>query len=291
MESDHLRGRRVAGFVGVEAAVDFVAAGEQSGEPEGIGADAGGGEAEGIRVHLVVADRIDGRLAEDELPRSRIAQPEESQVFAGAGRHPPPDARAGASQFGADRPIGLSCHQQEDGIGSAIGVQLAGLNQRLQQGAGKTTALHEILADAVQLAVAGDGQPQGAAAFRNGGRVGRSRRWALADDESAGAQMLFQPGHRRADIDLGQVHHQVDRSAAAVVRMPGGELGTGDRQRASFGVPFGSVVRVADRARTANTVASGIWRTASARRRNSSKFLTRRLPAVGSAGASGYGRS
>ena len=182
------------------------------------------------------------------MPGSRVAQPEESQVFAGAGRHPPPEARAGATQFSAERPVGLSCQQQEDGIGSVIGVQLSGLNQRLQQVAGKTTALLEIVADAVQLAVVGDGQAQGAAAFRNGGRVGRSRRGARPDDESAGPQMLFQPGHRRADIDLGQVHHQIDRSAAAVVRMPGSELGTGDRQGASLGVPFGSVVWVADRA-------------------------------------------
>ncbi len=69
----------------------------------------------------------------------------------------------------------------------------------------------------------------------------------MSDGESAGCQVPFQPLDSRADVDLGQVHHQVDRSATAMARMPGGELGTGDRQRASFGVPFGPVVPVADR--------------------------------------------
>jgi hypothetical protein len=66
------------------------------------------------------------------LPGSRGAEPEESDLLAGAGCHPAPDARAGAAQFGANGSVGLASHQQEDGIASAVGVQLAGLNQRLQ---------------------------------------------------------------------------------------------------------------------------------------------------------------
>jgi len=97
MQSDHPVGRRIAGFVGVEAAVDFVAAGNQCGEPGRIGSNAGGGEAEAIRMHLAVADRIDGGLAEDDLPGGRGAKPEEPPVFARAGRHPAPDARPGAT--------------------------------------------------------------------------------------------------------------------------------------------------------------------------------------------------
>ena len=55
------------------------------------------------------------------------------QVLAGARRHPAPDPRPGAAEFRADRPLGLSGHQEEDGIAPAVRVQLAGLNERLDE--------------------------------------------------------------------------------------------------------------------------------------------------------------
>jgi hypothetical protein len=61
-----------------------------------------------FRIQLVATDRIDGRLAEDDLLRTGIADPEESQVLAGAGCHPTPDTRAGPAEFGTDRPAVLS---------------------------------------------------------------------------------------------------------------------------------------------------------------------------------------
>jgi len=168
--------RVVAGFVSVEAAVDFVAAGDQCGEPGRIGSHTGGGQAEAIRVHLVIADRIDGRLAEDELPGSRSTKPEEPRVFARAGRYPSPDVRSRAAEFGTDWPLRFSGHQQEDRVATAVGVELAGFNQPFQHGVGETATLCEIPADADQLSLVGHGQPQWAAALGNRtwpARIGR----------------------------------------------------------------------------------------------------------------------
>ena len=80
------------------------------------------------------------------------------------------------------------------------------------------------------------------------GCFARSVRGGFAAGRRAGRQVVFEPGHRRAEVDAGQVHHQVDRPAAALAPLPVHELGAGDRQRALFGVPFVPVVPIADRA-------------------------------------------
>src|SRR5271166_489246 len=60
--------------------------------------------------------------------------------------------------------------------------------------------------------------------------------------------MFFQPDQRRAEVDAGQVHHQVDRPTAAPTCVPIHELGARYRQRAPFRVPFASVAPVPHRA-------------------------------------------
>ena len=76
VESDHLAGGVVAGFVGVEAAVDLVAASDQSLEPTWIGSRAGSRDTDAIGIHGGAAEGVDGRLAENDAARSRDADPE-----------------------------------------------------------------------------------------------------------------------------------------------------------------------------------------------------------------------
>jgi len=60
VESDHLAGCVVAGFVGVEAAVDPIAAIDESLEPAWIGSRAGSGDADAIGIDGGAADGVDG---------------------------------------------------------------------------------------------------------------------------------------------------------------------------------------------------------------------------------------
>ena len=60
----------------------------------------------------------------------------------------------------------------------------------------------------------------------------------------AGAKLLFQPGNRRADIHATDVHHQVDRPAAAGISLPMRELGPRDRKRVLAQVPLGFVAPI-----------------------------------------------
>ena len=192
--------------------------------------------------------RVNRRLAEDDFPGTRGTDPEVSQVLARAGGHPAPDPRPGATQFRAHRPLNLSGHQQEDRIAPAVRVQLAGLNERLDDRHGKATASREILTYPVQQAIIGDGSPQRAGLFSSRGLSARIVRDGFAAGERAGRQVLLEPAHCRAEVNVGQVHHQVDRPAATLGLVPVHELGARDRQRALFGVPFTPVVPIAYRA-------------------------------------------
>ena len=158
MEGHHAGGCGVAGAVRVEATEDVVAAGKQAVEPGRIGANARGGDADSLRMDLEATHRIDRRLAEDDFPGTRGTDPEVSQVLAGAGGHPAPGPRPGTTQFRAHRPLGLSGHQQKDRICPAVCIQLARLHEWFDERYGKTTALREILANAAELAIVGDGQ-------------------------------------------------------------------------------------------------------------------------------------
>ena len=61
-----------------------------------------------------------------------------------------PGANGGPPQFGADRLIFFS-KQQENGIGSVIGVECAGLDERLDQGQRKVTLTDEVAPDPPEL--------------------------------------------------------------------------------------------------------------------------------------------
>ena len=89
-------------------------------------------------------------------------------------------------------------------------------NERLDERCRKTTASREILAYSAQQAIVGDGQPQPAGPFSSRGFPARNARGGFAAGQRAGRQVLLQPDHRRAEVDAGQVHHQVDRPAAAL---------------------------------------------------------------------------
>src|SRR3972149_4096605 len=90
-------GARFPRVVGVEAAVDCVAARDQRAEPSGIGSNARSRDADASRMHLEATDRIDGRFTEHDVLRPVGADPEVSAVFAGTRGHPTPDPRPGGS--------------------------------------------------------------------------------------------------------------------------------------------------------------------------------------------------
>ena len=50
----------------------------------------------------------------------------------------------GATQFGTDRSVGLAGQQQEDGVATAVSIELAGLNEPFQQRVGKPCLAAEI---------------------------------------------------------------------------------------------------------------------------------------------------
>jgi hypothetical protein len=150
VEGEHSGRGGVAGVVGVEATEDGVAAGDQNGQPGRVGPHAGGGDADPLRVDLEATDGIDGGFAEHDFAGGAGADPEVSQVFVAAGRHASPDSRSGPPQFRPDGSLGLSGHQDEDGIGVTVRVQLARLQQRLQQRGAQPPTAREVLTDAGQ---------------------------------------------------------------------------------------------------------------------------------------------
>jgi hypothetical protein len=56
--------------------------------------------------------------------------------------------------------------------------------------------------------------------------------------------MLLEPRDRGVGLHVPQVHHQVDRPAAASLEMPVEELGAGDRKRTAVGAPLMPVASI-----------------------------------------------
>ena len=133
-------------------------AGKQAVEPGRVGANARGGDADSPRMHLETTHRVDRGLTEDDFPGTPLTDPEVSQVLAGAGRHPAPDLRPGAARVPHDRPLNLAGHQQKDRIAPAVCVELARLNERINERDCETTAARGILAYAAEQTGVGDGQ-------------------------------------------------------------------------------------------------------------------------------------
>ncbi len=64
-------------------------------------------------------------------------------ILPGARRQAPPAQRSGAAQFGAHGLV-FFAGQEEDGIGTAIGIELSGCNERLNQRPGDGALLEEV---------------------------------------------------------------------------------------------------------------------------------------------------
>jgi hypothetical protein len=96
-------------------------------------------------------DGVDGRLTKDDGLDRGDRHEEEPVVFPGSRGHPPPWRLIGSSEFGADRGI-LIPQEQEDGIGSVIGVKAAAMDERVDGGGRKATVMKEVMSDAAKLA-------------------------------------------------------------------------------------------------------------------------------------------
>ena len=84
MKSDQGLGDGVACGIGIEAAVDLAALGEQRRQPAWVGSGAGGGEATVLGVEGEATEGIDGRLTEDEGGPRGGRNGEVAEVFLGA---------------------------------------------------------------------------------------------------------------------------------------------------------------------------------------------------------------
>ena len=125
---DHGGGHGIAGGVGVEAAVNLRGLADQWGEPGRIRSGAGSGEAAMPGMKQSAAEGVDGGFAKDEGGECGAGYGEEAVVFAGAGRHAPPLLNGGAAQFCANGDLVFAA-EQEDGIGAAVSVEVAGTDE------------------------------------------------------------------------------------------------------------------------------------------------------------------
>ena len=153
MEGDHGLGHGFAGVIGVEAAEKRLSLGEQIWEPGWIGACTGGGEAVCGGKQGVTTEGIDGGLAQD-AGFERCVWPwlaagrdgEGAEVLAGAWGHAAPREGADAAQFGTDG-LAVGVTEEEDGVGSRVGVETAGLDERVQQCGGQSPLLDQVTTD------------------------------------------------------------------------------------------------------------------------------------------------
>lgn len=143
-----------------------------------------------------------------------------------------PGALGGAAQFGTDRLVFFS-KEQENRIGSGVGVESAGLDQGIDQSWRKGTFTDEIVPDAPEF-----------------GRLwrwyGQSRFWEkLVGFRRKGIwKGLAEPLDGLGKAKVVQVDHQVDGTAAAPAAVPVHELGAGDREHTLGRVPLALVVAV-----------------------------------------------
>lgn len=231
MEGDHGASHGFPGGVSIEATVDLKPLVKERNQPARVGPDAGSGDASVLGMEGKATDGVDGRLTEDD-GRDRVGgNGKEAQVFFGTRGHTPPGDTIGSAEFGADGNVFLS-PQQEDGIGPAIGVEGAALDERLDQEGGETTLLEQVMSDATQSSGIWRGQ------FQTGfgkGLIG----WGCRMGKMAG-----QPLEGFVETELVQMDDQVDGAATAHPAVPIHELGAGDRQDSLRGLPLGLVERI-----------------------------------------------
>src|SRR5258708_5241350 len=99
----HALSHGLTGGIGVKAAVDGQALGDQRCKPRWVRPGAGGGKATVIRMKGMATECVDSRLAENDRVAGWRGHGEEAVVFAGTGSHAAPAQRRNAAQLGADR--------------------------------------------------------------------------------------------------------------------------------------------------------------------------------------------
>ena len=143
-----------------------------------------------------------------------------------------PGARGGPPQFRTDGPVLLS-KQQENGIGPAVGVEVTGLDEGLDESGREPSLCDQIPTHAPEL-------------VRLWRRYGQSR--LLGDGSLLWRDGLWesqpQPLDRLLKTKTVQMDHQIDSPATTAATGPVHELGPGDRQHSLRGVPLMTVVAV-----------------------------------------------
>ncbi len=210
LKSDHSFGHGVAGWIGVEAAVDPLSLANEGRKPAWIGSGAGGREALMLGMKGLATHGINSRLAENEgWPRGG-RNGEEAEVFAGTRRHAAPSDDRGTTQFNPNGPA-VRVAQQEDGVGSRIGVETAGLDEGSDKVVGQAALSDQVMGDAVEFGQIGIGGNRG---------VGR-----LAE-EAAGREAQ-EPELKNARRAIGWLRHNPGLSNGRPGRWPRHHRGRG----------------------------------------------------------------
>jgi hypothetical protein len=164
MESDHGLGHALAGLIRIKAAINPGTMIDQGTKPGGIGPGARGGDATMVWMKGEGADGINGRFTKDERVReiggSVHGEGKEAEVFAGTRSHTTPMAGSGSAKFGSDWGA-LRTPEEEDGIGSVVGVKRAGIDERIDPGQGDGPLGCKIIFDPVKLKGIGWRKEQG----------------------------------------------------------------------------------------------------------------------------------
>lgn len=151
MQGDHGVSHGVTGGIGVEAAVDPATVIQQGPQPARVGAGAGGGETTALGMEGHAADGVDGRFAQDHPWPGCGGNGEATQILLGAGCQAVPSPLGGAAKLGADGAVML-VSQQENSIGSGIGIDGAGVYEWRHQHRGQAALGDQVVSDADQLA-------------------------------------------------------------------------------------------------------------------------------------------
>ena len=142
------------------------------------------------RMEGLATDGIDGRFAQDHDGKRFVRDGEAAQVSLGAEGQAVPGTGGGPAQFGADRDASLVA-QEEDGVGSGVGVERARRQERFQEGGGQAPRAHQVLADTRELVRVRGRKPQ-----RDSGR----RRHALRRQHAG--KVIRQPSDRRFEVQV-----------------------------------------------------------------------------------------
>ena len=108
VKSDDLLSDGIAGWVGVEAAVDGTGLRQQCGEPSWVGSSSGCGYAERRGMQEKATYGIDGGFAEHDHGSAGSGDGKIAEIFLRTRRHTAPTSRSRAAQFGAGGPVFFS---------------------------------------------------------------------------------------------------------------------------------------------------------------------------------------